>query len=186
MAKVVYCDTSDVDELLKDLQGFLSPQTSHAALASALNRTLTFVTAETKRQVKDEYAVTKSLDKSVEKKKATRSDLTAEAKYTGKPLPLFIFKNTAPENRYRSPVSVLVKKSNGMQTHSGSNPAMFKAYGNKIKIRDAGQRNIRGAYTVSIPQMVRNDEVYEVIAKKAEDYLYKRLVHELERRLSKL
>ena len=186
MSKVIYCDTSDVEKLMKDMQAFLSPQTIHAAMASALNRTLTFVSAETKRQVKAEYAVTKSLDKSVEKKKATRSDLTAEARYTGKPLPLFIFKNTAPANAYRSPVSVLVKKSNGMQTHSGSNPAMFKAYGNKIKLRDSGQRNIRGAYTVSIPQMVASDEVYEVIAKKAEEKLYERLHHELEWRISKL
>ena len=186
MANVIYCDTGDLDKVMKELQAFVSPQTSHAAMASALNRTLTFIGAETKRQVKSEYAVTKSLDKSVEKKKATRSDLTAEAKYTGKPLPLFIFKNSAPDNRYRSPVSVLVKKSSGMQTHSGSNPAMFKAYGNKIKLRDSGQRNIRGAYTVSIPQMVANDEVYEVIAKKAEDKLYERLLHELEWRMSKL
>lgn len=186
MAKIVYCDTSDVDELLKGLQGFVSPQVTHAALSSALNRTLTFVSAETKRQVKAEYAVTKSLDKSVEKKRATPGDLTAEAKYTGNPIPLFVFRNSAPDNIYRSPVSVLVKKSNGMQTHGGSNPAMFKAYGYKIKLRDAGHRNIRGAYTVSIPQMVRNDKVYDEIAKKAEKYLYKRLVHELEWRLSKL
>lgn len=187
MAQVIYCDTSDLGKLINKVEGVLSPQETHAAMASALNRTLTFVGAETKRQVKAEYAVTKSLQKSVEKKKATRSDLTAEAIYTGKPLPLFIFKNTAPANMYRSPVSLLVKKSNGMQTHSGSNPAMFKAYGGKkIKLRDAGKRNIRGAYTVSIPQMVANKSVYDEIAKKAEVKLYERLHHELERRLSKL
>lgn len=186
MAQTIYCDTSDVDKVLKDMKAFLSPQTTNAAMASALNRTLTFVSAETKRQVKSEYAVTKSLDKSVVKKKATTSNLSAEAIYTGKPLPLFIFKNTAPANQYRSPVSVLVKKSNGIQTHSGSNPAMFKAYGNKVKLRDSGQKNIRGAYTVSIPQMVANDDVYEEIAKKAEVKLYERLIHELEWRISKL
>lgn len=186
MAKVIYCDTSDVDRLVKDMQSFLSPQTTHAAIASALNRTLTYVSAETKRQVQAEYYVTKSLDKSVEKKRATRSDLTAEARYTGKPLPLYIFKNKAPANQYRSPVTVTVKRSNGAQTHEGSNPAMFKAYGHKIKLRDAGQRNIRSAYTVSIPQMVANEDVYEVIAKKAEAKLHERLIHELEWRISKL
>ena len=186
MAKTIYCDTSDLRNLLKGVEGILSPQTTHAAMASALNRTLTFIGAETKRQVNAEYAVRKSLNKALTEKKATRSNLTAVAQYADKPLPLFIFKNTAPDNNYRSPVSVLVKKSNGMQTHTGSNPAMFKAYGHKIKLRYPGQRNIHGAYTVSIPQMVASDEVYDVIAKKAEDYLYKRLEHELEWRISKL
>lgn len=186
MAKTIYCDTSDLNRLIKDVGDVLSPQTTHAAMASALNRTLTFIGAETKRQVNQEYAVRKSLNKSLTEKKAKRSDLTAIAKFTGKPLPLFIFKNVAPSNIYRSPVSVLVKKSNGMQTHTGSNPAMFKAYGQKIKLRYPGERNIHGAYTVSIPQMVASDEVYDVIAKKAEAKLYERLKHELEWRISKI
>lgn len=186
MAKTIYCDTSDLSKALKKVENVLSPQSTHAAMANALNRTLSFVGSETKRQVKSEYAVSKSLNKSLTEQKATRSNLTAVAAYKDKPLPLFIFKHSAPNNRFRSPVSVLVKRSNGMQTHTGSNPAMFKAYGNKIKLRDAGQQNIRGAYTVSIPQMVANDDVYHVIAKKAEAYLYKRLEHELEWRMSKL
>lgn len=184
---IVYCDTSDVDKLMKQMEAVLSPQEAHAALASALNRTLSFVGAETKRQVKGEYAVTKSIDKSVKKTKATRNNLTAEAIYQDKPLPMFVFKHTAATNQYRSPVSVLIKKSNGMRTHTGSNPAMFKAYGDKkITLREPGQRNIRTAYTVSIPQMVSNDNVYKVIAKKAEDKLKERVVHELNWRLSKL
>lgn len=186
MSKVIYCDTSDLKKLLKDVEGILSPQTTHAAMAAALNRTLTFVGAETKRQVQAEYAVTKSIQKALTKEKATRTKLTAAAIYKGKPIPLFVFKHTAPNNRFRSPVTVTIKKSNGAQTHTGSNPAMFKAYGNKIKLRDSGQRNLRGAYSVSIPQMVASDDVYDVIAKKSEEYLYKRLHHELEWRVSKL
>lgn len=187
MANTIYCDTSNLRKLIKEFESELSPQSIHAAMANALNRTLTFISAETKRQVQQEYAVTKSIDKSVKKQKATRSDLTAVAMYTGKPIPLFVFKNTAPRNKYRSPVSVLIKKSNGMQTHTGSNPAMFKAYGGKkVILRDSGQKNLRTAYTLSIPQMVSNDSVYDEIAKKAEAKLYERLKHELEWRLSKL
>lgn len=186
MAKTIYCDTSDLKRLIKDVEDILSPQTTHAAMASALNRTLTYVSAETKRQVKSEYAVTKSIDKSLKKEKATRSKLTAAAVYTDKPIPLFVFKHTAAQNRFRSPVTVTVKKSNGAQTHNGSNPAMFKAYRNKIKLRDPGKRTIRGAYTVSIPQMVANDDVYDTIAKKAEVKLYERLEHELKWRISKI
>lgn len=186
MSKVIYCDTSDLRKLLKDVEGILSPQTTHAAMANALNRTLDFVGAETKRQVKAEYAVTKSINKSLKKTKATRNRLTAEAAYTGKPIPMFVFKHTVAPNQYRSPITITIKKSNGAQTHTGSNPAMFQAYGKKIKLRDAGQRNLRGAYTLSIPQMVKSDEVYDVIAKKAEKKLYERLEHELLWRMSKL
>ena len=185
--RTIYCDTSDLKKVLKKAEGILEPKTTHAAMASALNRTLTFVGAETKRQVKGEWAVTKSISKSVKKKKATRTKLVAEAIYTGKPIPMFVFKHTAAENMYRSPVSITIKKSNGMRTHNGSNPALFKAYsGKKIMRKEAGQRNLRTAYTVSIPQMVASDDVYDVIAKKAEDKLRERLQHELEWRISKL
>lgn len=186
MGQIIYCDASDLQELMEGVEGVLSPQTICAAMASALNRTLTYISAETKRQVQSEYAVKKSIDKSLTKKKATRTNLTAEAIYTDKPIPIFVFKNTAPNNAYRSPVTVMVKKANGAQTHTGSNPAMFKAYGNKIKLRDPGKRTIRGAYTVSIPQMVANDDVYNVIAAKAKIKLRDRFAHELMWRMSKL
>lgn len=187
MSNIIYCDTSDLSKLLKKVEDILSPQSTHAAMASALNRTLTFVGAETKRQVQAEYAVTKSISKSVKMKKAKANHLVAEAMYTGKPIPLFVFKHSAPQNRYRSPVTVTIKKSNGAQTHTGSNPAMFKSYsGKKVSIRAAGQKNIKTAYTLSIPQMVSSDDVYDVIAKKAEEKLYERLEHELKWRMSKL
>lgn len=185
--KTFYCDPSDLEQKIEKVKQVLSPQSVHAAMSSALNRTLTFVSAETKRQVQAEYAVTKSIDKSVKKTKATSRRLIAEAAYTDKPIPMFVFKHKVPANQYRSPVSVLIKKSNGMRTHEGSNPALFKAYGGKKIIRrDAGQKNLHTAYTVSIPQMVANDKVYEVIAKKAEDKLSERFEHELDWRMSKI
>lgn len=186
MSRTIYCDTSDLGKLITKFETELSQPTMRRAMASALNKTLGYVGAETKREVNKEYAVPRSITKALTEKRATSSRLEAVAKYQDSPLPLFLFKYRAASNRYRSPVSVMVKRSNGMKTHTGSNPAMFKAYGNKIKLRDTGQRNIRGAYTVSIPQMVANEEVYDEIAKKAEVRLYKNLEHELEWRLSKL
>lgn len=187
MAKTIVVDTSDMRKKIKEAEKKLTGQEIHAAMASALNRTLSFVGAETKRQVQTEYAVTKSINKSLLMKKATRSNLIASADFKDKPLPMFVFKHRAPANKYRSPVSITIKKSNGMQTHDSSNPAMFKAYGGKKIIkRGAGQRNLKTAYTVSIPQMVASDEVYDVIAKKAEEKLNERISHELERRMSKI
>lgn len=187
MANVIYCDARDMRSKIKEIEKTLTGQSIHAAIASALNRTITFVGAETKRQVQGEYAVTKSINKSLSMEKATRSKLTAAANYKDKPIPMFVFKHKVPANQYRSPISITIKKSNGMQTHNGSNPALFKAYGNsKIIRRDIGQRNLKTAYTVSIPQMVANDDVYDEIAKKAEVKLQERIEHELEWRLSKI
>lgn len=180
---IVYCDTSDLDKMIEEFRKTMTEDECRAALSKALNKTLDFVGAETKRQVQGEYYVTKSLQKSVQKKKATRADLSAEAIYTGKPIPLFVFKHTAPQNAFRSPVTVTVKRSNGPQTHTGSNPAMFRAYGRKIKLRQPGERNIHGAYTLSIPQMVSSDAVYEEIAKKAGVQLYKNAEYFLKERL---
>ena len=181
-------DLTDVKELTKDLQ--VCPQMIRQATASALNRTLTFVGAETKRQVKQEYAVTKSIQKAFTKKKATQNDLTAIAMYTDKPIPMFVFKHTYARNHQRSPITITIKKSNGRKTHDGSNPALFAAYdrgkSKKIMLRESGQKNIRTAYTLSIPQMVANDDVYKVIAEKAEPYFYKRLEHEIDWRIKKL
>ena len=184
----IYCDTSDLEKDIKEVRKVLSEQSIHAAMASALNRTLTFVGAETKRQVKAEYALTKSINKSLMMEKATRSKLVAAANYTDKPLPMFLFKHSVPPNQTRSPISVTIKKSNGAKTVGYSNgSAVFKAFGDsKITKRKLGQRNLKTAYTVSIPQMVSNEEVYDVIAEKAEEKLIERFNHEIEWRMSKI
>ena len=177
-------DTSEVKKLADRLSA--CPQMMHAATASALNRTLTFIGAETKRQVKKEYAVTKSISKSVKMTRATKSNLTAKATYTDKPIPMFVFKHTVARNRSRSPVSITIKNSNGKRTHLGSNPALFRGYGKKIMRREDGSKNIRTAYTLSIPQMISNEDVYNEIAEKAEEHFMKRLEHEVTWRLEKL
>lgn len=187
MARTIYCDASDMRKKIKAAEKTLTGQSIHAGIASALNRTLTFVGSQTKREVQKEYAVTKSINKSLTMKKAKRVHLQAEAQYKDKPIPMFVFKHRVAANQYRSPISITIKKSNGMQTHNGSDPALFKAYGGKKIIRrDAGQKNLKTAYTVSIPQMVANDDVYEEIAKKAEEKLQERIEHEIEWRMSKI
>lgn len=186
--RVVYCDPSDMDEVIKKAKKALTGQNIHAAMASALNRTLTFVGSETKRQVQGEYYVTKSINKSLSMKRATRRSLTAEANYQDKPLPLFVFKHKIPANQYRSPVQVTIKRSSGTKTVGVSEgAAVFGAYGGKkIERRDLTQKNLKTAYTVSIPQMVANPDVYDDIADKAEKKLIERFNHEIDWRIKKL
>lgn len=182
MANIVI-DASDAQRLAKDL--LKCPHLIRQASAGALNKTLNFIGAETKRQVQKEYYVTRSIQKALTKKRATVNDLTAIAAFTDKPIPMFVFKHTVARNRFRSPVNIIIKRSNGKQT-TGKNPAVFKAYGKKLMRRNSGEKNIRTAYTVSIPNMVASDEVYKVIAKKAEQELPKKMQQEIARRLKKL
>lgn len=186
--RVVYCDPSDMDEVIKKAKKALTGQGIHASMANALNDTIKFVGAETKRQVQGEYYVTKSINKSLSMKRATRRNLTAEANYQDKPLPLFVFKHKVPANQYRSPIQVTIKKSNGMKTVGVSKgAAVFGAYGGKkIERRDLTQKNLKTAYTVSIPQMVANPDVYDDIAKKAEAKLINRFNHHIEWRIKNL
>ena len=172
---VIYCDTTEANRLIRRMEKATSTERMKVAMSRALNSTLRHIPAETKRQVQREYAVKASLQKGVKKIHASPGNLHAEALYTGATLPLYTFATKAPKNRYRSPVSALVKLSNGWQTHEEANPAMFKAYGRKVLTRAAGQRTIRTAHTISIPQMVSNESVYQEIARDAESYLYERV-----------
>ena len=184
---VVYCDTSDLEKKLNEVEEILTGRSIHAAMASALNRTLTFVGAETKRQVQSEYAVKKSINKALTMKKAKRVHLTAEAQYKDKPIPMYVFSHKIPSNKYRSPVQVTIKKGETKRVGISEGSAIFGAYGNKkIERRDLRQKNLKTAYTVSIPQMVANDDVYKVIADKAENKLIERFNHEIEWRMSKI
>lgn len=190
MAKEIICDTSDLERLIKGLEGILEDGTIRQCVAGALNDTLPHIAAQTKREVQAEYLITKSIDKTLEKKKAKTSDLTAEARYTDKPLPLFVFKHSAPTSGNRSPVKIarIAGKSKTVG-YSSEGEGVFKTKNyrhKKIMVRAAGQRNIRTAYSVSIPQMVANDGVYEAIAKDAEPFIYRRLEYRINKRLDKL
>lgn len=183
--KVIYCDTADLKKDVKDLTSALTGRQMHAALANALNRTLTFVGAETKRQVRSAYTVkSSSVAKALTKKKATRSMLIAEANYKDRPLPLYVFKHRIPNNQNRTPVSVTIKKGQGKQVEFSGGQVLFGAYGKtKIMRRDLTEKKIQTAYTVSVPQMVENEKVYDEIVKKAEAKLQERVDHEIQVRL---
>lgn len=190
--KTIYCDTSELEKDIKDLRETLSGQSIHAAISNALNRTLTFVGAETKRQVRSEYTVKATpIARALTKKRATRANLQAEAVYKDNPLPLYVFKHKIPSNQYRSPVMITIKQGGGKRVDytngNGGRQVLFGAYGNKkIMRRDLTQKKLKTAYSVSVPQMVASKDVYDVIVKKAEETLQKRLEHEIQWRLSKL
>lgn len=177
-----YVDCKDLERLADKMAEF--PRESDKAMVKSLNRTLSRVVTTTHKEVQAEYSpLRKGINSALKKERANQSKLQAKAIYTGNPLSLEGFKKRIPSNRFRAPVKVWVKKAPAVNRPF---PVLFGARKGKVYRREAGTREIGGAPTVSIPQMISNEDVYEKIAKDAEQYLTKTFAHELEWRISQL
>ena len=177
-----YVDCSDLERLADKMAEF--PRESDKAMVRSLNRTLSRVVTTTHKEVQEEYSpLRKGINSALKKERANLSKLQAKAIYTGNPLTLEGFKKKIPSNRFRAPVKVWVKKTPAVNRPY---PVLFGARKGKVYKREIGTREIGGAPTVSVPQMVSNEDVYERIAKDAEQYLTKEFARDLEWRLSQL
>lgn len=179
----VRIDASDLKRLSAKLGK--CPMITRQATSSALNKTINRVIRKTKEEVSKEYSpLLRGIKQTAKIKKSNVATLQAEVKYTGSPIKAGDFKKSIPSNRYRSPVKLWIKKS---AATSGSNPVMFGGHGKKgVFKRSLGSRDTTTVYTVSIPQMVSNDEVYQRVSDDAKKYLTDRLEHELDYRLGRL
>ena len=182
MGGTYYVDCSDLDKLADKM--LLFPKQSTQAMSKSLNKTLNRVASTTRKEVLKDYSpLLRGVNDVLVKKRANYSRLQAEAIYTDSQLKASGFSKSLIKTGNRSPVKVKIKKR---FVTSGSNPVMFSGRGSEIFKRPLGSRDVRTVYTVSIPQMVSNDEVYARIAKDAGIYLSKTFAHELEWRISQL
>ena len=176
----VYVVTDSLEQLTEEMRQF--PQVAHGAMASSLNRTLNFVTKEITSDVAENYAVKKPQVKKVMKtQKATKRSMTASLTVTDKRLRLgaFKFKPTSPSgNKAKdTSITITIKKGQPKQLSSRDGIPWFVGTANKttgkpdIFTRTGEGRKISWGFTVSIPQMVSNDEIYNETARKAEDFL---------------
>lgn len=176
---------------LKNLKAALTvlPQDAHAAMANTLNRATTKLVTYIHEEVSKEYAVKRvGIKKTLNIKRASVGSLTAEVKSVDRRLKVSGFPFTARgKQRIAS-----VKIKNGGYVASSSNPPLFVGRANKtsgsreVWTREAGQRQISFAYTLSIPQMISNDKVYDVISQKTSDFIEERFQHELEQRIQRV
>ena len=179
----IIVDTSDLEKIVEQLPLF--PREAHAAMNAALNRTTSRVVTNILKDVANEYAIKRpQVRKTIGVKKSRVSTLTAEVDVTGSRIKMGSFQFTHAENRYRSPVSVKIKKSNGMVT-SNSQPPLFVGKGQVYHRTPHDKYKVGWAFSLSVPQMVSNDEVYNTIADDAHEFLMDRFNHELQYRLKK-
>lgn len=189
MPKVVV-ETKALERLSAEM--VLFPKECRAAMSSALNRTLNRVTTNISKEVAVDYAVKRGqIKKTISTKKSKRSTLQAEAIVTDKPIKMGSFRFKVLDDKYRTPVSVKIKNTNGFVKSSSQPPifaGMSRATGKKeLFHRTPGDKyKISYGFTLSIPQMVANEDVYNRIREDAEEYLEQRYEHEIEYRLNKL
>ena len=171
---------------------FFFPRQCHAAMNNALNRTLSRVATNITKEVAVDYAVKRNqVKKTIGLKKSRVSTLQAEATVTDTRIKMGSFAFKVLDQQYRTPVSVKIKKSNGF-VKSGSQPPVFAGMSRVTGKKELFHRTPGDAYkmgyafTLSIPQMVANDDVYDRIQKDAKEFLVARYQHELEYQLNKL
>lgn len=168
-----------VMELLKR-----SPKEAHRAIATAENRTLTFLKKEIAKDVTHNYEIkSKSVKQTLNLKKASTANLEASVTSEAQSIYLGRFK-VAPYNRKRQ-LWARVKKGKKKLM-----PGLFRSRPEKLPMlnmhRIGKERTIVKPFGPSVPQMIGNETVVQSIASKAHDMLNRRILHEIEWRFSKL
>lgn len=190
MAEIIV-DTEELKQVAVELVAF--PKVAPKAMAAALNRTISTVKTDMRREAVASYEV-KSADvaKSLSVRKASPSRLTAEALSVGRPIALAHFKikpRKPMAGKTRRKVMVKIKKSEGYVALNIKPSAFVQNPNGAINVfqREGKKRlPIKRLYSLSVPQMINNPEVLNRITVKAHETLDKRVKHEIEYRLKKI
>lgn len=174
-------DLKEIDRLSAEFIAF--PRECRVAMADAMNRAISKGKTGIAKEVMKEYAVKtqKAVKSTLSVKKASSNNLSGEIKSEGKRVRAADFPNKAQTWRGK-PLEVNIKKSNGFRP-STQKPKMFTPYkagtrraGKGIYRHENGSREFSTVFTLSVPQMIKNDKVYEgignIIEETYEDRLY--------------
>ncbi|MBP1924596.1 hypothetical protein J2Z76_000449 [Sedimentibacter acidaminivorans] len=181
--------TIDVDErMINDVQDKLGGFHKRApgAISNALNRAATNVNSNIKKEVRKEYNIkSQDIGETLAKTKATKGSLRAEVKSSGRSVPLDRFKVSpmTVNPKRKSQIKIGVKKD-GLKTVMGAFVADVS--GKKVFQRSSKSRlPIKKLFGPSVPQMLENENVKEIIETEGHETFNKRLEHEIDRILEK-
>ena len=206
MAKsTIDIDTSQIERLSEELKSYKKEVVSATRLA--LNRTIDFAITTAGREVSKLYAIKQKEVKESFKsgiKKPTKTNLEASITSTGHTLSIAHFPHN-PDNpllakmlaiRYqKTQIKVKIMKSKGFKIIN-NNPKPFIASTGTTSA-DKTQYNVFARVgksrlpimpikTLSIPQMITNNEVGEKISKLTSEKLNERLEHEISRKMENI
>lgn len=189
MSVNVIIDTKQVHRKAIELQKI--PGQIPKATAQAMNRTIDHIYTQTSKEVRKDYAIKdKDVKSTLKKIKATPGRLGGAVISKGRTLTLYHHFRVSPTNpskgkRYQ--VKVTVKK--GKPEILSSTPKPFIATANNAKqvMRRVGaaRKPVVVLRSLSVPQMVSNEQVMSNIQESAQKMLEKRMNHEISRRLEK-
>jgi hypothetical protein len=195
----VFVDTKQLNRLTIELKGF--EKQIPGAVFSALNRTLDHAITQVGRIVPKAYAVkAKDVKNSFAGgiKRPTKTDLTASITSKGHTLSLANFPHNPkqpPSSGEKYKVKATIRRDKGSQTINTSPKPFVATTGAKSDdkvqynvFRRVGSKRlpIKIIRTLSIPQMITNEGVGELIQKSASEKLEERITHEVNYRLDKM
>jgi hypothetical protein len=160
------------------------------AVASSLNRTVDFMNTRVGKLVSQEYEITaKDVKKTIKKYKASKGNMKAGIKSTGGTLSFSHFKFTPKTPGRKAKVKVKIKKKEGYKEIKTDPKAFVQIVRGSLNVwKRKGSRNypIQILRSLSVPQMIQNANVGNVIQIEASRKLEERVQHEIEYRLNKL
>lgn len=183
--EIDYSEFEFVKEALHHL-----PRDAHAAMANALNRTVTKTVGYTHDEVSRKYAVKrKGVKETLSIQKAKQSNLVAVVESRDRRLKISHFPFSAKGKNRIANVEIV----RGRKVLSTSNPPLFvgRANGSSGKREvftrptDGSKYKVTYGFTMAIPQMIENEEVWDKIAKQSKEFLRDRFYHEMEQRLAR-
>ncbi len=186
MAINIKIDDSELKKAVSKLSSF--PKEIPKATASALNRTLTFTKKRVNQEVRKTYNIKSSeVNKTLQVNKANSSKLSASIISKGNSLTIGRFTRNIASWKKGKLIKVKVKKSGAKGINTTPKAFIAGLTGNSHVVKRVGKAAypIKVLHTLSVPQMIGNENITEKVMNEAGEKLSERINHEVEFRLSK-
>lgn len=189
---IITVDTKQIDRLTMELKGFekeVGESTYHA-----LKRTVDFVATQIGRIVRQHYTIKASdIKDTLIKNYPSKKDLSASVESKGHTLSFYHFTHspkTRPATKKKYKVKVTIKRDSGSQ-EVNTDPKPFIAtldggIDHIVKREGTERKPIVVLRTLSVPQMITNENVGEEIQKAAMEKFNERLEHEIIRNMTSI
>lgn len=165
------------------------------AYSSAVNRALDYTRNQVHKEVLKEYDIqAKSVKETLSVRKASPSNLNGYIKSSGRIKTMGSFKYQpktphAGKANQNKPVKSKIKKSSGFKVVK----TIHKAFVQKVRgyqniWKRTGQKRypLQILKTLSVPQMISNSKIYNIISSRGANKLIERLDHEINFRLNRI
>jgi len=181
-------DVRSLNRIVSGLSNFQKEMPG--AISSSLNRTVDFMNTRVGKLVSGEYEISaKDVKKTIKKIKSSKGSLKAGIRSTGGTLTFSHFKFTPKSPGKKGKVKVRVKKKEGYkEINTAQKVFVQNITGVTQLVTRAGSARlpIHILRSLSVPQMIGNENVGNIVQVEASRKLEERVQHEIEYRLNKL